>query len=57
MFALGARKLVIPSTVVQAVQTSVIGVDVIASFRNIFGLSEVTGSRPEATLRGFTGAI
>src|SRR5713226_7779415 len=39
-FAFGARKLVIPSLVVHNVQTSVIGFDVIASFRSIFGSIE-----------------
>jgi len=32
----------IPSMVVQAVQTSAMGVDVIASFRNIFGTKRLT---------------
>src|SRR2546426_11915477 len=42
MFAFGARKLVIPSGVVQMVQTSAIRADVITSFRSILGSTKLT---------------
>src|SRR5260370_27902246 len=42
MFAFGARKLIIPSLVVQTVQTSAIRADVMASFRSIFASKELT---------------
>ena len=44
IFALGARKLVIPSIVVQTGQMFASGVDVIASFRSTFGSKELTVS-------------
>ncbi len=57
MFAFGARKLMIPSTVVQTVQTSAMVVDVIASFRNIFGSKELTVSCLEGRSCRATGTI
>ena len=41
----------IPSMVVQTLQTSAMGVDVIASFRNIFGSKEFTVSCLEGRSR------
>ncbi len=47
----------IPSMVVQTLQTSAMGVDVIASFRNIFGSKELTVSCLEDRSCKATGTI